>query len=1092
MHNFNVLIEDHCLRAPHFLEASAGTGKTFAIEHLVTRFLLDPVLKALPEEVLVVTFTRAATRELRIRVRANIKQGLRYLQGDKTVSIDYLEATIQNEAMRQQAIKKLQEALNFFDRMSIFTIHGFCQAMLKKYPFEALIPLEGSFEEGASQSKARCLVTDFLRSGLDPKLFHRSQVERVFRKHQKDIEKLTYALVSLIAKEAIFPDYKSYEEGINALQKSFSIQQREKTFFDEFEELTKVFNGLASSKHRKVFLEQLAILTELAEDKGSKKLWERLLQSEELFLEKLTPAYLKKKTKVSFETLEAAYSLIRLQQQIYPLLEEMRDERKIFVRMAKRCKELFFCKEEGLDSPDALLKAMQKGLERPAFCKKVQLSYKAAIVDEFQDTDPLQWDIFYKLFYENREGFPLYLVGDPKQSIYAFRNADLPTYLKASRCFLPEQHYSLDVNYRSEPCLINTLNRLFSLAPEWLSKTFAYEKVKPKPQSILRTIDDGFGSFHLCLIEEKLSKSSEEEILFPFVVEEILKLHEKGFSFNSFALLIRDRFQGQRLLTLFKKAGIPLQADQMVQLVETKAFSFLRQLIKTFGDIQDRHEIQKLLVHPFMGFSYHELKLSDPSPRVCRGIMQLKALEKLYQEEGFLVFWEAFLKTSFLEEESSFEEKLVGLDHAEGYYDLTQIVEKILEKEKGFSSLSLETLLEDLAQASFEDKEDFKRQESGEEEAVTLMTMHKSKGLEFDIVFALGVAVRTSSLEEFIKNQEEQKLVVVDRKQEEHHRLLLVREEEKLRQLYVAFTRAKKRVYCPLFLGGEELKELEISPIELFMQRVGLPLQKNLLEAEIRKLAWEGLTLRQLRPQAVAQYEQKKHLFEWVEPKVYRRQFSPLYVASYSSSLQQAEGETKSFTKLQGEPGIPSSAYVGNLLHKILEKVFERGLYKREDTEALRALAAQEIGMSSLKPWERDIIELLEKVLLLQLRDGDKVFSLKDIEPSYVTTEMEFWLFEEGNPYKGVMDLFFHYQGKYYLIDWKSNWLGEGREAYDQEGLRRCMQENHYFMQAQLYGKALQAYLKRLKLDPEAYGGIFYIFLRGVEPFTTQGIYTVL
>src|SRR5438105_10454959 len=115
--------------------------------------------------------------------------------------------------------------------------------------------------------------------------------------------------------------------------------------------------------------------------------------------------------------------------------------------------------EEEFLNPDMILERMKESLKNGEFLNAVKGKYKSAIVDEFQETDAIQWEIFQNLFSDVQA---LYLVGDPKQSIYRFRNADVYTYLKAKDFLGPDNVYHLDTNYRSSPQLVSALNALFS------------------------------------------------------------------------------------------------------------------------------------------------------------------------------------------------------------------------------------------------------------------------------------------------------------------------------------------------------------------------------------------------------------------------------------------------------------------------------------------------------------------------------------------------------------------------------------------------------------------------------------------------------
>ena len=124
MSSFDILTKNTPLQPRLFLEASAGTGKTFTIEHLFVRLLLKTSLEM--DEIVVLTFTRAATRELRDRIRANLEQIT-----DQKASFPYLESI----SDLQRA--KITGALKNFAAARIFTIHGFCSQLLKQFAFEA-------------------------------------------------------------------------------------------------------------------------------------------------------------------------------------------------------------------------------------------------------------------------------------------------------------------------------------------------------------------------------------------------------------------------------------------------------------------------------------------------------------------------------------------------------------------------------------------------------------------------------------------------------------------------------------------------------------------------------------------------------------------------------------------------------------------------------------------------------------------------------------------------------------------------------------------------------------------------------------------
>lgn len=1107
MRSFNVLDPMQQVVGPHFLEASAGTGKTFAIEHIVVRLILESTVEIKCHEILVVTFTRAATRELKERIRHSLQRALEHLERRET-EIPYLKTLMTDEGARDASIRKLQEVLCSFDQMQIFTIHGFCHQMLKTYAFDAGLGLQDSpLETRSYQEIQKEQIIDFLRTGLKKESFHRHQIHRLLKKVHHDLGKLTQKILSLVNKDAQLPQLLNYEELLALFKAALQKYKVDKNIFiEEFLSMAPLFKGLSSIKKEPHahFLQQAHLLAECIEDPHQVDLvFDRLLSYDALFLEHLAESALKKNVKIPFQEIQQKSALFALREELYPLLLEATDEKKILLRLASYCRERIqkAFSYHGMTPPDDLLKLMNENLSKRSFCLKVQERYKAAIIDEFQDTDPLQWNIIHELFLLNRSLFPLYLVGDPKQSIYAFRNADLPTYLKAAREFSLDQRYSLSVNYRSEPKLIAALNRLFLMSSQWLSEdeTLVYSEVKANPHAVDTPLADEYSPVHFFIAEQEStkerqvpSKQAEEKLFFPFIAQEILKLHGQGKNFGSFAVLIRDRFQGERLESYLKSAQIPCVATSVVNLVDTMAFNFLKTVLHMLGRLEEISEIKRVLAHPFMGFSHEDLKIGLKKGKTLKAISILKTLGALYFEEGFLRFWDAFLQTSFGDSPLSFEKELVRA-HIEDYHDLNQLVE-ILAEEHLFGRLSHEELIYAVARLEEKDPEVdeyIKRRVSFEEAAVTIMTMHKSKGLEFDIVFALGVCVRSSFQEEVIRYKDQ--LMVLDDTNVIHQEVLKQAEKEKLRQLYVALTRAKTRVYIPLCCHVEPNEKQGLSPIELFLQALfkarGITASsKEEVISALHSFNIEGMSYSDLNKEVFKTdlQRQEEEIF-LLPPLAYTKSFVGRYTSSYSKLAQETELFERS-TKIIETPLLPACAETGHVLHKILEKIFERGIYVDADKANIHQLIIQETTLSHLSSLEQDIEEMIHRVLQLHFVVDGYRFSFQDISPSQLVTEMEFLLEESSSQtFKGFIDLCFEYQGKYYLVDWKSNFLGSTPEHYSQEALKTCMEEHHYFIQAELYGKAMRAYLNHLGKSREDYGGIFYVFLRGLDG--EKGIY---
>ncbi len=213
---FDVLHSDTSILGSYFLEASAGTGKTFAIEHIVPRLLLevdDPTFVL--SNILVVTFTRAATRELRLRIYQNLLKIRSALAGQEEGPA-YLEP-YKVMGMKLKAKQKIEEALCFFEEAQVFTLHGFCLKILQEFAFETKFLLSSSEEEKCQQSeRLREYIKDFLRRGIDPDIICLSQLKKIVHKTGKEIQALCDALVHCLEGGQKIHSYPTARESYHA------------------------------------------------------------------------------------------------------------------------------------------------------------------------------------------------------------------------------------------------------------------------------------------------------------------------------------------------------------------------------------------------------------------------------------------------------------------------------------------------------------------------------------------------------------------------------------------------------------------------------------------------------------------------------------------------------------------------------------------------------------------------------------------------------------------------------------------------------------------------------------------------------------
>ncbi len=963
MKTFDVLDPQTPLLGHHLLEASAGTGKTFAIEHITARLILEHDFTL--DEILIVTFTRAATRELKTRIRKTLKS--------KPPSFN------------------LDRALALIDQAQIYTIHGFCHRMLTEYAFESQLGFALlSEEESDYREILKSHITDFFRTSLNPSEYSTAQLAAL----PGDKEKLIHRVLSLVEKEGEFPSYPTFEEAYHSylnVRKTLSPIALEQLEFNKIKDLNGNLKSPFDTQWDLLQKETLSLeeFETLTEQPSLIKYW--------------IPDNLSKKASLD------PTPLYKFRDALLPILEPTSSPLCTLVRIARtvRTTARQALEEKEILAPNDILKKMEECLKVPAFRSKVRNRYRAAIIDEFQDTDPIQWNIFKTLFID--DPIPaLYLVGDPKQSIYSFRSADIYTYLSAQEMVPQKAH--LDTNYRSDPKLIQALNRLFSQNKEFLSLPDAPLPFHPvnHPETEDRSFPDNKEPIHYFIYETEKKREKtwpspaiEQSVFFPFIASEIHSLVEHDFNYSDFAVLVKDRYQAARLKNYLESQNIPTHSKSTEAIISTPTFNLIRSLLEA-------------LIHPteitvkrFLSFSttHHDLKNNEKL--LTKTLAQFSRPQTL--QEALRTFYNPN-----------------DLDAHSDYLFLSEL----LLEHQAETQATLPELLDFLLL-----QKELPRRPLSDPNSVTIMTIHMSKGLEFNIVFALGLLNRYTGREDFIRHQKEWLLF-----QPEHAKCqaaLQNQEAEKLRQLYVAFTRAKHRLYIPLLFDTTHspIPLGQASPLELFK-----PIPTDATYLSPQKLIPPDPQTRTLQP-----------------PLPLQHNFSPRFLHSYSSLAQ-----THHIPQPELTAELPKGPETGILLHSLLETIF------RNPTINIPNLLKQELP--SHFPYE-STLNLIQHALHTPLAPHS--FTLSQVKHFY--PEVEFFYPDPPNYIKGYIDLIFFHQNQYFLLDWKTNLL----PSYDPPTLQQAMTEHDYHLQSSLYQTALSRYLAQTHTTAPL-AGTYYIFLRGL------------
>ncbi len=1163
MQRFNVLDRHQNIHQSYIIEASAGTGKTYSIENIVVRLLIDAAKPCGLEQILVVTFTRAATDDLKMRIRANLTKSLNFCRNflrdeslDKSDIPDYLLELLELGQDRVSAAHKaLKNALSNFQKAPIFTIHQFCSRMLREHLLEGNISLSNPLDDkGLSPAKVYAIIKDFFRTEINHNLISSAQLQNAITAY-KGVDKLEQQLykwvtmgANILPRPLIAEQFQKFIDKMNFLRDHHPIDPA--LLLEDFISQAPAYKSICNQQ-KQPKPEKCAIVKRFADlvHKTEYNLSDfDILISDGLYLaEVIHPENRSAKGKTAENiNLHYPHFIELLRTTFGNFVDEIRNPAGILATLAIKCKKMLqdYLEQEELLDFDSLLLKMQAALSNQNFTKKIQAQFKAAVIDEFQDTDPIQWNIFKTLF---KDSCCLYLVGDPKQSIYGFRQADIYTYLKAKSDVGDRASASLEVNYRSSGELIDALNALFVspalrqlISLPRLKSSLPYTPVDSGGMTKKKKFSDDIAAVHFFTLEEtresknsKTLPAAEEVYFFPYIASEIIRLHVVDkCNFSDFAILVSDQYQGRRLGEYLTKLHIPIIAQHCSSLTETLAFSAMRELLQ--GILAPRNEslLKVALGGPIISWTDQDiLSMSENSVwELC--ISKCLALRKVWHAQGFAFFFQALMKSSWLTSNKSIGEVLLSREGGlEFYNDLQQIAEMLAEEEANQCTPSNKLLnFFDVMEKHAENEgKVIKRRGDPKKEGVQILTIHSSKGLEFEIVFALGVINRSKKPSRLIPLAQQEGLPLIaaidDLSDPRYIEYTQELDAEKIRQLYVALTRAKQRLYIPMYCG-EGLGKCELgtaSPLELYLAHIGHPATELNLYDQIPHQSIETIfnylenlgsnhSIGHIKLKEVSfnlELLDRSKSVKLVHPPSIKIAGAPEYMHSFTSLA----GSSLKSALLIPPPGnfdhaeqtlytLPAGKNTGTLLHEILEtapfNIPEYGVRSL----VLQSHVGKYSANTAFKKWSSILCDIVFNAFSAHLPFENGHFSMSEVNPDlcykehefiYTSTGFEDPSFNQTGYIKGVIDLIFQHQGKYYIIDWKSNWLGPNAEDYCQENLIKAMHEHHYYLQADLYKKALKRYLRLCDPRPfeEIFGGVYYLFLRGLSPNSRQGVVVI-
>ncbi|MFC5741595.1 exodeoxyribonuclease V subunit beta [Dyella tabacisoli] len=1197
------------LHGIRLIEASAGTGKTWTIAALYLRLVLGhggehaSSQPWLPAQILVLTFTKAATAELRERIRARLTEAAGAFRG-RSQPDDFLSALIAqypDADARAGAARQLELAAQWMDEASVYTIHGWCQRMLGQHAFdsghafvqdteadESALLAEAVRDywrqqffvldsDGAAQINKLWKAPDALQKALRPLL---RQAPESLQLHGRPLSAVADLQAELTTQIAPLRE---------AQTRARDYWMRD---FHEIEAL------LTDAMNAGIFNANMMRPANFSSDLLALWRWAGGAACDDVILARYTQAKLISATKASSikqgfsppkhpafvamgELLEQQASLSGWKPLILahaaPWVAQRLDN-------AKRQRA-----QLGFDDMLKRLDAALHGMSGERLTQTLATQYPVALIDEFQDTDPLQWRIFQRIYAardntaHDRNG--LLLIGDPKQAIYSFRGADIHTYLRA-RDAASHPTWTLTTNYRSTDAMVKAVNRVFEFGDRHAEGAFGFGRgARGLPFHPVHAHDRAerlllhgqpLPALQLALqaSEQPISSTAYQQAMAEQAAAYLVYLLDAaqsarcGFvdaegvltplSAGDIAILVRSGKEAVAIRTALQRRGLKsvFLSDRDSVYASAEAADVLLWLRACAEPGSDR-AMRAALAGTTMGRNYAELDRLNLDERYWEQCGEwFRRLHESWLRHGVLAMLHDLLHLfdlpAALLARSDGERALANLLH------LAELLQQAAAGLDGEHAL-IRHLTTQIAQAedaqSDTVEEQIVRLES-EDALIKVVTIHKSKGLEYPLVLMpFACSARTPRAYESVVWHDANGTPRIDLQADADALAQADRErlQEDLRLLYVALTRARhacwlgiacykvgnakasalhKSAFGYLLSGGEAIEPADLLPRLREMQDGQADIHIVTLPDVSDTTRFRATDSEQATLQPARHYHGASPERWWIAS------YSALKYADTMSEQAQSAAETATQDVLAearaelsepftlppmlktavGMHAFPRGAEPGTFLHGLFEWAAEEGFATVAATPAmLEEPIAQRCQRRGWQAWSKPLLhwlpELLRTPLALPGTSTHTIALAALADTTSYRAELEFWieaqhvdtllldklvsqhtldarprvpLLQEqlNGMLKGFIDLVFEHQGRYYVVDYKSNWLGDDASAYTADAMRDSILRERYDLQYAIYTLALHRQL-RARLPHYNYerhmGGALYLYLRGVD-----------
>jgi exodeoxyribonuclease V beta subunit len=1141
---------DFPLKGHQLIEASAGTGKTYTITNLYLRLLLghsQALNRPLAvNEILVLTFTVAATDELRQRIRDRIYAARECLASSHASTDSFLQFLLEHSQDRHREVKLLNSALQLMDEAAIYTIHGFCNKILTDQSLATRTLFDQRLDADINQLLQMAAEDCFRAEILTLPPLSRDVALDLWPTPELLLQKTR----GFLARHNLVIRPEAQDIGLQLQQletKLAWVRQRWQA-----ENYSGYIQSAAIKKNTKSYTRLPHI--------------EQFLRGTGLFTDDLqyfTPAGLSANLKKGSELLEHP---------LMPLLQEVQDLQWLkeqlrynlwhsAIGVLQRNLNHYKAEFNQLTMDDLLTgvhQALHDGTIGDQLAQQLARQWPVAMVDEFQDTDDIQYGIFSKIYYSPGPQ-SLLLIGDPKQAIYKFRGADIYTYINAKRRLNPEHDmFSLQTNWRSTGALVAAVNHLFDQPnvfdndqdmaflpvisyPNADEKQMRVGANSVKPVSIFALTDASGGG---------LKKPDARFLAMECAAQRTAELLSGGATINNqpvhagrIAFLVRQhkdmlaarealaRRNIRSVYVTQESVFLSSTADDLVLFLQAVsepgneagirtalATRLLQTPVSAIIDLDETNQQQKLL-EEFR--TYHDIWAT-------LGVAAM--LDSLICQRSLAHKWFGQLDG---------ERQITNLRH------LAELLQTRASIAPGLHRL-IKWFQRERQLANSKQEERQLRLES-DQNLVQIVTMHAAKGLEYDIVMiplaAFGADPRNVTppllLHEATASDSFTTLLELRHLDEFKRQAQRENLTEEMRLLYVALTRARYQchlgfpLYGALSRGGETALGKLLGVSEPKVELDNLTQRIN----QLPKALFDFQVVSQV---PVVPMSFSRDQMNLTPPPIAPSIYDPWRVHSFTGlahALQASNSDGSSPYSPNGylddDPvnreettavgrgqlldqfSFPGGRKIGIGLHSLLEQLD----FKASD--ALKATAIERcisrLGfVSDKEELATALVNWLEHILNTPLLDETRLqhpseqFCLRDLRREDCLNELEFHfpvstdaefintLVTAGylapgvvlarNQIRGIMtghiDLVVRHQNRYYVMDYKSNYLGNNLAAYATDALQQAMQQHSYELQYLIYTVALHRYLGQRVFDysyDRHFGGICYLFLRGMH-----------